>query len=70
LYKNVAEIECQGQRSKAKVTTDKNALSATDTPGCERMAWARCKQRAAAVDGPILWLPEGVFQRLRAVYVW
>jgi len=39
--------------SKVKVTTEKNALSAADTPGCVPIVCARCKQRAAAADGPI-----------------
>jgi len=47
-------------RSKVKVSGDKKVLSAADTPGCVRMVCARCKQRAAAMDRPISWLP-GVF---------
>ena len=53
------EFECQGQRLRSPGT--KNALSAADTPGCVRMICARCKQRPAAADGPISWLPGGVF---------
>jgi len=55
------DFEHQGQKSKVKVTRDKNALSATETPGCVRVVCGRCKQRAAAADGPISWLPGGVF---------
>jgi len=43
-----------------KVTRDKNALSAADTPGCVLMVCTRCKLRAAPADGSISWLPEGV----------
>jgi len=53
------EFECQGQKSGSPGT--KKALSAADAPGCARMVWARCKQRAAAADGPISWLIGGVF---------
>ena len=62
------KFECQGQRSRSSGT--KNALSAADIPGCVPMACAGCKQRAATADGPILWLPGGVFGRLHAVCVW
>ena len=59
------EFECQGQRSKVKVTRNKKALSAANTPGCVRMVCARYKQRAAAVDGLISWLAGGVVQLCR-----
>ena len=44
-------------RSKVKVTSDKNALSAAITPGSVQMICARCKQCAAAEDGTIASLP-------------
>jgi len=52
-------------RSKVKITRDKNALSAVDTPRRVRMVCARCKQRAATADGPTSWLPRGVVQLCR-----
>ena len=60
LFPRSDEFKCQGQRSqlsKVNVTRDKNALSAVVTPGSVRMVCARCKQRAAAADGTILYLP-------------
>jgi len=44
-------------KSEVKVTGEKNELSAADTPGWVRMVCDRCKQRAAAADGTISWLP-------------
>jgi len=61
------EFECQGQRSKVKVTRDK--IRAV-TPGSIRMVCARCKQRAAAADGTIASLSGGDLGGLHAVYVW
>jgi len=59
-----------GQRSKVKVTRDKNAISDANTHPCE-YEWyalaARCKQRAAAADGRISWLARGDFGGLRAL---
>jgi len=51
------EFECQGQRSKVKVTRHKNALCTPITPGSDGMERARCKWRHAAVDGTIASLP-------------
>jgi len=48
--------------SKVKVTVDKTALSAADIPGWVGMVGDRCKQRAAAADRPISWLPGGILQ--------
>ena len=51
------EFKCQSQRSKIKVTRNKNAFSTPVTLGSVRMVSARCKQRAAAADGTIPSLP-------------
>ena len=56
------EFECQGQRSRSPET--KNALSATDNPRVctDGMRLLQTDADAAAADGPILWLPGGVFR--------
>jgi len=50
-------FECQGQRSKIKVTGTKDAPCTPITPGSIRMVCACCKQRHAAADGTIPSLP-------------
>jgi len=68
------DFECQGQTSKVKVTRDKKALKphnvllfAADTPRV-RTNGMRSLQTAAAADGPISWLPGGVFCVVRQFY--
>jgi len=51
------EFECQGERSKVKVTRDKNALSTLITPRQHANGMCCCKQHAAAADGTIPSLP-------------
>ena len=60
------KVKVQGQHSPGT----KNALSAADAPRYVRIVSACCIKRATAADGPISWLPRGVFWGLRAVYVW
>jgi len=57
-------IRCTVQKSCPNVKVKgqgHQGQNAADTPGCVRMVCSRCKLRAAAGDGPILWLPGGVF---------
>jgi len=51
------EFECQGQRSKVKVTRDKKKLSTPVTSGSVQMVCTRYKQHASAADGTIPSLP-------------
>jgi len=43
LVRRSDESECQGQRSKVKVTREKNALCTAITPGSDEMERAGCK---------------------------
>jgi len=43
LVPGTEEFECQSQRSKVKVTRDKNTLCTPITPGGDGMERARCK---------------------------
>ena len=51
------EFECQGQRSKVKVTRDKKRAVHSHHPGSLRMVRARCKRPHAAADRTISLLP-------------
>ena len=60
------QFECQGRRSKVKVTRDKKRAVHAHHPSSVRMVRARCKRPHAAADGTIPSLP-GV---ISAACVW
>ena len=62
------KFECQGQRSRSPGTKTRLALPTPDTPECVQMVCARCKQRAAATDGPFCGFQGGVLGVVRQFY--